>query len=87
MNEATTKKWGKQKSNMEEGIVFLVMEVDPEDRVTLTHNESLKSLLEQSKDIFEEPQQLPPSREFDHAISLIEEEAIVNIQPYRYSFL
>lgn len=44
--ETTAKKWGKQKNNMKGGVMFLVMEIDPEDRTTPTQNESLESLLE-----------------------------------------
>lgn len=71
---------------MEGGTVFLVMKVDLEVRVTVSRNEPLESLLDQKKDVLKESQSLPPSKEFDHAISLFKEEATVNICPYRYSF-
>lgn len=41
-------------------------------------------LLLKFKDLFEEPQNLPPSRAHDHAITLKEGTIAINLRPYRY---
>jgi hypothetical protein len=46
----------------------------------------LTTLLEQFKDIFQEPIELPVEREVDHQIPLQLDAAIVNSRPYRMSF-
>jgi hypothetical protein len=45
----------------------------------------LESILEQFKDVFEEPQSLPPHRSYDHHIPLIPDAVPVNARPYKYS--
>jgi hypothetical protein len=45
----------------------------------------VKSLLDHYTDIFAEPDTLPPSRVYDHAIHLMPGAAPVNARPYRYS--
>lgn len=45
----------------------------------------IQSVLQQYTDVFSEPQALPPSREYDHAISLVPGAAPINARPYRYS--
>jgi hypothetical protein len=35
--------------------------------------------------VFQEPQQLPPQRSFDHSIPLVQGVKPINIKPYRYS--
>lgn len=66
--------------------MFLIIEVNPEERITPIQNKALNSLLEQFQDVFEEPKGLPPPREFGHAIPFIQKEATVNIRSYWYSF-
>jgi hypothetical protein len=46
----------------------------------------LTALLEQFKDIFQEPTELPPEREVDHQIPLQPDATIVKSSPYRMSF-
>jgi hypothetical protein len=45
----------------------------------------LESILEQFKDVFEEPTSLPPHKSYDHHIPLILEAVPVNARPYKYS--
>jgi hypothetical protein len=45
----------------------------------------LESILEQFKDVFEEPKSLPPHRSYDHHIPLIPEAVLVNARTYKYS--
>lgn len=48
-------------------------------------NEEVQQLLEEFKDVMEEPKSLPPLRRFDHRIRLTDEKAVVNVAPYRYA--
>jgi hypothetical protein len=45
----------------------------------------ISEVLEEFKDIFEEPSQLPPHRDYDHRIPLLLGSVPVNTRPYRYS--
>ena len=38
------------------------------------------------EDLFQEPTQLPPTREVDHHIILQEGTAPINVRPYRYAY-
>jgi hypothetical protein len=42
-------------------------------------------VLSEFSEVFAEPNQLPPAREYDHAITLVPGAAPVNARPYRYS--
>ncbi|GMI99175.1 hypothetical protein HRI_003586800 [Hibiscus trionum] len=44
----------------------------------------LHELMHQSKEVFAEPQGLPPERGHDHNIDLIDERAVVKVRPYRH---
>ncbi|GMI72124.1 hypothetical protein HRI_000881700 [Hibiscus trionum] len=44
----------------------------------------IQELLLQFKDVFEEPQGLPPDRGHDHKIKLVKEETVVKVKPYRH---
>nr|XP_027122333.1 uncharacterized protein LOC113739303 [Coffea arabica] len=46
--------------------------------------EAITTLLTQFDDVFEEPHSLPPSREFDHHITLIPDSKPFKLAPYRY---
>ncbi|KAJ4758083.1 polyprotein [Rhynchospora pubera] len=50
----------------------------------LTSDDLLQSLLTVFEDLFLEPQELPPSRAFDHRISLLPNSTPVAVRPYRY---
>jgi len=45
----------------------------------------VRQLLQQYEHLFQEPTELPPTREDDHHISLLHGAQSVNIRPYRYS--
>jgi hypothetical protein len=42
-------------------------------------------LIREFEIIFEEPSELPPSRAYDHAITLLPNATPINCRPYRYS--
>lgn len=46
----------------------------------------MKQLLEKFSDLFQEPTQLPPTREIDHHINLKEGTEPINVRPYRYAY-
>jgi hypothetical protein len=46
---------------------------------------NIKDLIHDYESLFHEPKALPPSRTYDHAISLIPNATPVNFRPYRYS--
>lgn len=46
---------------------------------------SIQSLLDKFSELFHEPVDLPPLREYDHSIPLIPRAQPVNIRPYRYA--
>ncbi|WVY93416.1 hypothetical protein V8G54_032504 [Vigna mungo] len=58
---------------------------DTEENQQLLSDE-IKVVLEEYKDIFQDPQGLPPRREHDHAINLKEGVQIPNMVPYRYPY-
>ena len=47
----------------------------------------MKEVLDEFRDVFSEPDRLPPHRTNDHKIHLVEEAQPVNIRPYRYGVL
>jgi hypothetical protein len=47
--------------------------------------DQLSTLLEEFRDLFEQPSALPPTRLFDHHIPLIPSSIPVNARPYKYS--
>ncbi|XP_019177711.1 PREDICTED: uncharacterized protein LOC109172915 [Ipomoea nil] len=47
----------------------------------------LTTILQEYKEIFEEPKSIPPSRPLDHEIPLIPGAKPVHFKPYRYSYL
>ena len=49
------------------------------------HQKAIHQLLHQYQDVFQEPQQLPPHRFYDHHIPLIPGSTPVNSRPYKYS--
>jgi hypothetical protein len=82
---------GMQPSLPEFSLVELVLISDESD--LLDHSclaqvslpEPIHDLLHQFAHLFEEPQDLPPSRACNHVIPLIARAQPVNIRPYRFS--
>lgn len=48
------------------------------------HKERLGQLLHNSVSVFAEPKGLPPIRDKEHTIKLVEGASPVNVRPYRY---
>jgi hypothetical protein len=63
---------------------FVVVECVPSVGEQLIPD-AVQEVIEEYADIFQDPKQLPPSRVYDHAISLQPGAAPVNCRPYRYS--
>jgi hypothetical protein len=59
--------------------------IDNEVHVTADIPAEIQLLLSKYGDIFQEPTELPPQRELDHAIHLLPDATPVNCRPYRYS--
>ena len=47
----------------------------------------IQKVLEEFKDVFKQPETLPPRRQHDHKINMVEGAQPVNIRPYRYGSL
>ena len=47
----------------------------------------MQKVLEEFKDIFKQPETLPPQRQHDHKINMVEGAQLINIRPYRYGSL
>jgi hypothetical protein len=45
----------------------------------------VQSIIHDFEGLFREPDELPPNRDFDHAISLLPDTVYVNSRPYKYS--
>jgi hypothetical protein len=52
---------------------------------TAESQEEIHSLLQEFKDLFEQPTTLPPARSYDHQIPLLPNSVPVNSRPYKYS--
>jgi hypothetical protein len=63
---------------------FVLLEV-VEDKEDCDQKEEIQILLLEFAYLFAVPQQLPPSRQYDHYISLVPGAIPVNSRPYRYS--
>ncbi|KAJ0444029.1 putative nucleotidyltransferase, Ribonuclease H [Helianthus annuus] len=50
----------------------------------VSENKLVEELLEEFADVFQEPTSLPPPRQCDHKIDLIDEKATINQRAYRY---
>ncbi|XP_020082482.1 uncharacterized protein LOC109706087, partial [Ananas comosus] len=80
----TAKEW---KRDCQEGICCAIAKIaqigECEEQVI---PESIKEILQQFEDVFEEPKGLPPTRRQDHRIPLQGASQPVNIRPYRYTY-
>jgi hypothetical protein len=63
---------------------FAILEVSPQPPLPPIPA-AVQPLLEEYKDVFEDPKTLPPPRHQDHHIPLLPNSAHVNSRPYRYS--
>jgi hypothetical protein len=54
--------------------------------VTMADSGPLADLLQKYAAVFQEPKQLPPPRQHDHSIPLLEGTQPVSVRPYRYPF-
>ena len=70
------------KGNEVWALVMLEQVVDKKEAIV---PEQLQRLLVEFEDIFAVPTGLPPSRDYDHHISLVPGHIPVNSRPYRYS--
>ncbi|WVZ71633.1 hypothetical protein U9M48_020200 [Paspalum notatum var. saurae] len=69
-----------------QGVAQLVHLCSVKDAVTQSQlPDSVQQLLTAHDHLFQQPQSLPPSREFDHQIPLMAGVKPVNVKPYRYS--
>jgi hypothetical protein len=76
-------KWSKRNDIWEMAVVQIdgtVAQVDKEK-----WPDKIQQLLAQFKEVFAEPVELPPQRDYDHAIPLKHDATPVNSRPYRYS--
>ncbi|MCH87042.1 hypothetical protein A2U01_0007907 [Trifolium medium] len=71
-----------------EGVGFMVQSVDRKIAETSVNTplSDWDKLIAEFKDVFNMPQGLPPTREYDHAIMLKPGAETSNIRPYRYPF-
>ncbi|MCH86969.1 RNA-directed DNA polymerase (Reverse transcriptase), partial [Trifolium medium] len=65
--------WGIEQKKKEEG-----------SELSNTQQRELEEVLNRYLQVFEEPSGLPPRRNKEHAINLIENHGAVNVRPYRY---
>ncbi|MCH94789.1 transposon Tf2-1 polyprotein, partial [Trifolium medium] len=54
------------------------------EKLSIKQQEELNNLLFKYKEVFQEPSGLPPIRNKDHAINLVDNYGAVNVRPYRY---
>ena len=50
-------------------------------------NVEIEKVLKEFRDVFKQPETLPPRRQHDHKINMVERTQPVNIRPYRYGSL
>jgi hypothetical protein len=79
-------KMKKELRRCSEGILLqlLAVELGVEQHCPSIGDPELQQLLEAFRDLFEEPQGLPPMPCHDHKLPLIQGSSPVNVQPYRY---
>jgi hypothetical protein len=65
-------------------VEFMMSQAVPADPQADLHHPQIQEILQQYADIFEDSQGLPPPRDCDHVIPLVEGATPFNIKPYRY---
>ncbi|XP_020241395.1 uncharacterized protein LOC109819859 [Asparagus officinalis] len=68
------------------GSMFAVSLQPTSDSTSLSVEPEMSQLLQKFDDVFQEPTQLPPTREVDHHINLKEGTEPINVRPYRYAY-
>ncbi|PNX70804.1 hypothetical protein L195_g057760, partial [Trifolium pratense] len=61
-------------------------EHEVEEKLTDMQQKELEGLLQRYQSVFNEPTGLPPRRNKEHAINLVENHSAVNVRPYRYPY-
>ena len=66
--------------------LYLLEEMQDPLHNTSMHVSLADKLQDQFQQVFQEQRELPPSRDIDHAITLVPNAPVVNQRPYRYSY-
>ncbi|MCI35474.1 RNA-directed DNA polymerase (Reverse transcriptase), partial [Trifolium medium] len=61
-------------------------EQEGEEKLNCQQQRELEELLQRYKGVFKEPSGLPPKRNKEHSINLVENHCAVNVRPYRYPY-
>lgn len=69
----------------QEGSCFIIIWGQIEEPVDGPVLREILATLEENDEVFQDPEGLSPSRQYDHSIHLQEEAAIPNLRPYKYS--
>ena len=77
--------WQMQEENEIWGAALLEIHSQPPDSSGQPVPPIIQQVLTDFRDVFAEPTELPPHRQYDHAISLEPGAAPINSRPYRYS--
>jgi hypothetical protein len=65
-------------------LIFAVCLQAARENMPQSTQSDMQQLLQEFKDIYQEPKQLPPQREIAHHINLKEGTEPINVRPYRY---
>ena len=66
--------------------LYLLEELQDPLHNSTAHVSLAEELQDQFYQVFQEPSQLPPTRDIDHAITMVPNAPVVNKRPYRYSY-
>ena len=66
--------------------LYLLEELQDPLHNSTAHVSLADELQDQFHQVFQEPRQLPPTRDIDHAITMVPIALVVNKRPYRYSY-
>ena len=72
------------KNAVSKGVVgYYLFPMATSDTQPISANEELKAILQEYVDVFEEPHGLPPERNYDHSILLVDGAETPRVRPYR----